>query len=260
MGNALNFQQKFERIQEEEEKQNYPGVWQEYGDLLYLIWTFQPIEGASIQEIETFAAKWLHDHEWINEDTQPAHKAIVQQGVTTFSRFAHSFGEEFGLHLEAAKNVLGATLTAYHASMTKTMREDIAPGFYQAMMKATPMVGQIKDNPDAFENYSSLGNGVAEGIVDVFPFESNPRRCQTNFTTGYTAVNRLFFSSKTIDFYDTKFQSEIVTDTAYILRFPFGASYSCYWGFSTVLFEGDPLEDGILSETEELEMIIELSN
>jgi hypothetical protein len=51
-----------------------------------------------------------------------------------------------------------------------------------------------------------------------------------------------------------------VTDTAYILRFPFGASYSCYWGFSTVLFEGDPLEDGILSESEELEMIIELSN
>ena len=44
MGNALNFQQKFERIQEEEEKQNYPGVYQEYGDLFYLIWTFQPIE------------------------------------------------------------------------------------------------------------------------------------------------------------------------------------------------------------------------
>lgn len=49
MGNALNFQTKFERIQVERERQNYPGVWQEYGDLVYLIWTFSPIEEGSLE-------------------------------------------------------------------------------------------------------------------------------------------------------------------------------------------------------------------
>ena len=152
---------------------------------------------------------------------------------------------------------------AYHANAAKTMHQVVdMPAFAEGFLQTIdhPMVGQIKDNPDSLENYAALGNGVAEGIVDVFPYESNPRRCQTNFTTGYTAFNRLFINRKTFDLYDTTYQSEVVTDTAYILRFPFGVSYSCYWGFSTVLFEGDPLEDGILSEAEELEMIIELSN
>ena len=40
MGNALNFQTKFKRIEDLKENQNFLGVWQEYGDLVYLIWTF----------------------------------------------------------------------------------------------------------------------------------------------------------------------------------------------------------------------------
>ena len=38
MGNALNFQAKFTSISENRAKQNYMGVWQEYGDLFYLIY------------------------------------------------------------------------------------------------------------------------------------------------------------------------------------------------------------------------------
>lgn len=34
MGNALNFQTKFERIKQEKERQNFAGVYQEYGDLV----------------------------------------------------------------------------------------------------------------------------------------------------------------------------------------------------------------------------------
>lgn len=40
MGHALTFQQKFKNIEEMEEQQNYNAIYQEYGDLLYLIWTF----------------------------------------------------------------------------------------------------------------------------------------------------------------------------------------------------------------------------
>lgn len=102
MGNALNFQTKFERIQVEEERQNYPGVWQEYGDLVYLIWTFQPIESASLQSIEDMAMKWYNEHEWmldtfgLNNDVS---KAIVQTGVSSLGQVVHGIGQEFGIAL-----------------------------------------------------------------------------------------------------------------------------------------------------------------
>ena len=62
------------------------------------------------------------------------------------------------------------------------------------------------------------------------------------------------------DFGDTTFQKRFVTDVAYLLQIPFGLSHSCFWGFSTVLINVDPMEDGVLSEDEELEQRIMISN
>lgn len=45
-----------------------------------------------------------------------------------------------------------------------------------------------------------------------------------------------------------------------MLKFPFGISHSCYWGFSTVLINEDPMADGIMTEDEELEERIMISN
>lgn len=55
-------------------------------------------------------------------------------------------------------------------------------------------------------------------------------------------------------------QKEIITDIAYLLKLPFGISHSCYWGFSTVLVNVDPMEDGFMSEDEELEERIMITN
>ena len=68
MGNALNFQTKFERIQVERERQNYPGVWQEYGDLVYLVWTFSPIEEGSLESIDSTVEQWMRSHEWLADE------------------------------------------------------------------------------------------------------------------------------------------------------------------------------------------------
>jgi len=62
------------------------------------------------------------------------------------------------------------------------------------------------------------------------------------------------------DFGSTTFQKRFVTDVAYLLQIPFGLSHSCFWGFSTVLINVDPMEDGVLSEDEELEQRIMISN
>jgi len=102
MGNALAFQTKFERIKDQEERQNFFAVWQEYGDLLYLIWNFQPIEDASLENLESFVQKWMHDHEWLDDETPEIKKKALQVGVSTLSRFVHSAGETFGASLAAA--------------------------------------------------------------------------------------------------------------------------------------------------------------
>lgn len=44
------------------------------------------------------------------------------------------------------------------------------------------------------------------------------------------------------------------------MKIPFGISHPCYWGFSTVLINEDPWADGKLTEEEELELLITLSN
>lgn len=114
MGNALNFQSKFERIQQEKERQNFAGVWLEYGDLVYLIITFQPIESASLENVENIMLQWMQDHEWMGEEGEPteAHKAVVKTGVSTLARFVYSAGESFGAGLAAVKGAIYANMEA----------------------------------------------------------------------------------------------------------------------------------------------------
>lgn len=59
---------------------------------------------------------------------------------------------------------------------------------------------------------------------------------------------------------DSTFQNNFVTDLSYLLKFPFGSLYSCWWGFSTIIWKGDPYEDGVLTEDEELELLITIGN
>lgn len=119
--------------------------------------------------------------------------------------------------------------------------------------------------PTGFTAVTDFTNGFFEGIVDVFPYESNPQRCRNNFTVSYDAFNRMFLLGSSDGGYDwvngwgdNTFNEGIVKDTSFLLKLPFGASYSCYWGFSTVIIEPDPYEDGELTEDEELELLIKL--
>jgi len=141
MGNALAFQTKFERIKDEKERQNFAGVWQEYGDLIYLIWNFSPIEDASLEGMHDFAEKWLEEHKWLDEDTPEIKKTAMKVGVSTLGRYTHSAGESFGAGLAAS--------SAVAATMFATKKEQAEQKFDQinnliAQSSAGPTIEKIK--------------------------------------------------------------------------------------------------------------------
>lgn len=65
---------------------------------------------------------------------------------------------------------------------------------------------------------------------------------------------------KSLDWSDTEFQRNLVTDLSYLLQIPYGVSYSCYYGYSTILVNEDPMADGVMTEDEELEQRIMVNN
>lgn len=81
----------------------------------------------------------------------------------------------------------------------------------------------------------------------MFPYESNQVRCKTNFTQGYEAGVRMSERTSFNFVSDTSDQENFITDVSYLLKFPFGISHSCYWGFSTVLINEDPMADGVMT-------------
>jgi len=48
---------------------------------------------------------------------------------------------------------------------------------------------------DPWPDTQNLIYGFANGMVDVFPFESLPSRCRGNITQIYQAINNLFFAN-----------------------------------------------------------------
>lgn len=257
MGNALNFQTKFERIQDERDRQNFAGVWQEYGDLVYLIITFQPIEEASFENVESMVMQWMQAHEWMDEDeVTDTHRAVVKTGVSTLGRFVHSVGETFGAGVALAKGAFEAKIAAKRQRNEEELRAREQMESLMMVDGETPVVKQTVSN----DQYGQFINGVFTGIVEVFPYESNQVRCKSNFTQGYDAGVRLAGYSSSLDFGDITFQNNFITDVSYLLKLPFGISHSCYWGFSTVLINADPMEDGVMTQEEDLEELIMINN
>jgi len=61
----------------------------------------------------------------------------------------------------------------------------------EGVESSTPFVAQTA----TYTNQAIAGqfvNGIFTGIVEVFPYESNQVRCQTNFTQGYDAGIRMY--------------------------------------------------------------------
>lgn len=97
-------------------------------------------------------------------------------------------------------------------------------------------------------------------MIDVFPYKSNPNRCRNNITQSWAAVNHWLAANWNYDLTKEDDRLSFIKEISYLIELPFGVCYSCYWGFSTILLDHDPMEDGILTQDEELEQIIMLGH
>ena len=96
MGHALTFQSKFKRIEEMTDQQNFNAVWAEYGDLVYIIWTFSNIDDSAKDDIRGYVERWFEEHEWLDDETPEEYKNVAKALVTTAARLTHSWGNSFG--------------------------------------------------------------------------------------------------------------------------------------------------------------------
>ena len=99
MGNALQFQAKFTRIQEYNQKQNYQSIWLEYGDLVYLIWTFDPLDSSSYDSILDSLSEFVEKHE-LMEPNNPYHQMVSATGLPVVAKTLQSWGQSLDTTLK----------------------------------------------------------------------------------------------------------------------------------------------------------------
>jgi len=94
MGNALEFQAKFTRIQEYTEQQNFQSVWLEYGDLFYLIWNFEPLTEGSYDSILDYVNDFAEKAASLDENN-PVHRVVQAANIPTVAQQIHTFAQDF---------------------------------------------------------------------------------------------------------------------------------------------------------------------
>jgi hypothetical protein len=86
MGNALEFTKKFENIALYKETQNFEGVWLEYGDLLHIIWDFQPLEEGARSAFEQYMAQYVPNNEY-SDFSDPVDSYIALNSLGRFANY-----------------------------------------------------------------------------------------------------------------------------------------------------------------------------
>ena len=73
--------------------------------MIYLIWTFTPIEDSALGDIDSYTARWFEDHEFPgHEKNAPeAQKALVKSSVSSIAEVVHQAGNAFGDGIASAK-------------------------------------------------------------------------------------------------------------------------------------------------------------
>ena len=58
-----------------------------------------------------------------------------------------------------------------------------------------PQVGLPFPDFNGWDDTQNLFYGFANGVIDVFPYDSLPSRCRGNITQIFQAINNLFFAT-----------------------------------------------------------------
>jgi len=160
------------------------GVWQEYGDIFYLIWVFRPLEDSSIEGLEAYFAAILEDAKFYQNE--PVTDFIAKAGLKTgMSKFIRSVKENADTVQEKVETKVSKTV-----EVVKKHHQNVK----EKASSLNPKVGIPFAEFDGWPSSQDLIYGFANGVVDVFPYESLPSRCRGNVTNTWQAVDNLFFA------------------------------------------------------------------
>lgn len=146
MGNALNFQAKFTNIAQNTENQDYQGVFLEYGDLVHIVWDFEPLEDASLEGIEQYVAQFVQDNDFLGRTE--IEKYMIASGLTGISRL-----------IKENEDIVTERLA-------QKWEEDKARNAHPTVEWGAPY--------DGLQSTLDIGYGFLNGMVDVFPATSLP--------------------------------------------------------------------------------------
>lgn len=244
MGNALNFQQKFQNINLHTETQNFQGVYLEYGDLVHIIWDFEPLEDGTLEDLDSKVETLMRGLGFEEDDIE---SFMITTGLKNFASYL--VGSKKQIHetvtsaIDTTKNTIKTT-TEPMKMAARAMKPDLS--------WMAPSVEALPDTPVylAWDSTRDLFFGLVNGVVDVFPAESLPDLCRTNTTDFYDAVINLFVERVyALPEEDVDFVYELVK----LIKMPYGESFSCYYSIESLyVAEKDPLADGELTEEEAL--------
>jgi len=196
MGNALEFQQKFENIKLDKETQNYQGVWMEYGDLVHIIWDFQQLEAGSREAFDSMLSVYFPDPAAGNF-TEDSEAYIVRTALERFADYIDARAANISVKVNNTKEV--------------------------AQQKKLQATNQFNMPTDAYR----LLYGFLNGATDVFPYNSLPDLCRDNVTETKATAADLFLLNRYV--LPTE-NLEFITAFSQLLTYPYGLSFSCLFG------------------------------
>lgn len=203
-------------------------MWLEWGDLVHIIYDFEPLEEGALEDINSFVTQFVQDHNLGGDDA--FQQMFVESG------------------LQSVANLINDNKEAIDQKLSEKWNKDLE----KLASSEEPEVGFATYY--AWDSTTDLLYGFANGVVDVFPVDSLPDQCRDNTTTFYDAVRFLFVDKV----YNLPTQDvEYVYELQNLLKFPYGESFSCYFSFASIFIaKWDPLADGELTEEEALKKSI----
>lgn len=119
----------------------------EWGDLVHIVWDFEPLEDASLEGIEQYIAQFVQENDFLGRTEME--KYMIASGLTGISRL-----------IKENEDVVTERIV-------KKWNDDIAKN------KDHPLV-EWGAPYDALESTLDIGYGFLNGMVDVFPATSLP--------------------------------------------------------------------------------------
>lgn len=226
---------------------------------MYLIWDFDPLPESSYDSIEDYINVFAEQFAALDTEHNEMHRVLASHGVPLAARALKQYSRQ----LDTSIKTSGKRVSAYFEELREkreakkafTAAENLET-FTWADPWTTPefLVGTITDS-----DIIDLLYGMVNGAIDVFPYSSNPNRCRNNITQTYTAIiNWVNWDYDIVNSEDDRLT--FFKEMSYVVQLPFGVCYSCYWGFSTLLLNHDPMEDGVITEQERLEELLMLGH